>query len=245
MKFEKQILLVFFIILIGLSAVFSSGIISLEKHTEKVPSHFEKLIVETETSRIFLKKAATSQLVFEHDERLLSHNIEVFGNTFKITESTKEFRIDLATLFGKYELSLDSMPKEIFLQSGDGSISLSGITAEKISILTQEGNIYVEECSAVEELNIKTEEGNIYLQECSSAEEINIKTEESVVYLNLKDVEDYTINFSSASINLMINGQRIWNTSKIYGNGDKIINFESQSSDLIIFENQSLDLIII
>lgn len=225
MKFEKQILLVFFIILIGLSAVFSSGIISLEKHTEKVPSHFEKLIVETETSRIFLKKAATSQLVFEHDERLLSHNIEVFGNTFKITESTKEFRIDLATLFGKYELSLDSMPKEIFLQSGDGSISLSGITAEKISILTQEGNIYVEECSAVEELNIKTEE--------------------SVVYLNLKDVEDYTINFSSASINLMINGQRIWNTSKIYGNGDKIINFESQSSDLIIFENQSLDLIII
>jgi len=214
MKFEKQILLVFFIILIGLSAVFSSGIISLEKHTEKVPSHFEKLIVETETSRIFLKKAATSQLVFEHDERLLSHNIEVFGNTFKITESTKEFRIDLATLFGKYELSLDSMPKEIFLQSGDGSISLSGITAEKISILTQEGNIYVEECSAVEELNIKTEEG--------------------LVYLCLGDIDDYTINFSSAEGSLIINGRRFSNTSKIYGNGKKIINFESQSSDLII-----------
>ncbi len=245
MKFEKKILLVFFIILIGLSVVFSSCIISLEKHTEKVPSHFEKLILQTETSKIFLKKADTSQLIYEHDERLLSHNIEFYEDTFKITESTKEFRIDLATLFGKYELNLDSMPKEIFLHSSDGNINLYGITAEKISVLTQDGDIYLQECSSVEEINIKTEEGNIYLQECSSAEEINIKTEESVVYLNLKDVEDYTINFSSASINLMINGQRIWNTSKIYGNGDKIINFESQSSDLIIFENQSLDLIII
>ena len=214
MKFEKKILLVFFIILIGLSVVFSSCIISLEKHTEKVPSHFEKLILQTETSKIFLKKADTSQLIYEHDERLLSHNIEFYEDTFKITESTKEFRIDLATLFGKYELNLDSMPKEIFLHSSDGNINLYGITAEKISVLTQDGDIY--------------------LQECSSVEEINIKTEESVVYLNLKDVEDYTINFSSASINLMINGQRIWNTSKIYGNGDKIINFESQSSDLII-----------
>ncbi len=204
-------------------------------------------------------------MIYEHDERLLSHNIEFYEDTFKITESTKEFRIDLATLFGKYELNLDSMPKEIFLHSSDGNINLYGITAEKISVLTQDGDIYLQECSSVEEINIKTEEGNIYLgecssaegitieteegniylQECSSAEEINIKTEESVVYLNLKDVEDYTINFSSASINLMINGQRIWNTSKIYGNGDKIINFESQSSDLIIFENQSLDLIII
>lgn len=184
-------------------------------------------------------------MIYEHDERLLSHNIEFYEDTFKITESTKEFRIDLATLFGKYELNLDSMPKEIFLHSSDGNINLYGITAEKISVLTQDGDIYLQECSSVEEINIKTEEGNIYLGECSSAEEINIKTEESVVYLNLKDVEDYTINFSSASINLMINGQRIWNTSKIYGNGDKIINFESQSSDLIIFENQSLDLIII